>query len=266
MDHQRGDLIEQVAGQRGAQAQVFEEGAEAAQPVRGLEQLAAQVGRAAGHRPAAGVVRGDLLCQAGVAAGIGQVGQHVAGQLFDRAGGAQRTGRAGLRVVVPLVVGAELRQITHVHVCRQAAQVGHEIVLRRRRLEADEPHIQPQRLRGVRDARDVFLPERQRHGNPIGRLTAGESGTRTRSRESMKPPQRCEFRSAYCVFVVLGRIAVSSATARNTHHAPRRYTLNVLNRFPLCANSSSIRLVSLKSTPARRSTLHPAAPSICSVS
>ncbi len=163
-----GKLIEQVVRQVRAEAQILHEHLKAAQPVGRLEELTPEVRRPARDCQAASVKRGNPVRQAGMPLRRKQVRQYEISEIAESRGGREGTARPALRVIIPLMVGAQLMHVADMHVGRQPPHVGKKVILGRKRLEVDEAHVQPQPFRGIRDPLDFLIPERQRLGRTIG--------------------------------------------------------------------------------------------------
>ncbi len=71
-------------------------------------------------------------------------------------------------MVVPLVIGAELRRAAHVYAPRQRLQVVEEGVLTRRWREVDEADVGAKILVGVCRSKERLREESQRAGDPVG--------------------------------------------------------------------------------------------------
>ena len=170
MKRQRGELIEEVVRQFGAQTQIFDERFEAAEPVRRLEQLTAQVRRAARHGQTLRVQRFHLSRQFGLRSRFDHVWQQVGRKVGQRLRGRERPARSALGVVVPQVVGAKLADVADANLVGQPSQVGEKVALFRRRLKLHVAHIESKAFRRIRERGQFLFPKGERLWETVGPL------------------------------------------------------------------------------------------------
>jgi len=140
------ELVQQVLDQGRVLHQVDHELLEAAQAERCLEQLAAQVGRGGHHRVAGRVQMLDLRPQPVRIDLLQEVGQGGGGDPGDRMGVAQWRVAGDLRVVAPVVVGAQSGGRADVNIARQRPQVLQKIRLFMRGGDRDEADVGVEKL------------------------------------------------------------------------------------------------------------------------
>jgi len=136
-----GELLQQVVDERRVLAQVHHELLEAAQPGGGLEPLAAQMGWSGHHGKTLPVQALDVGAELLLAQARHEVGQRCGGDLLDGIGVGEARVALDLRVVAPVVVGAQNWTRADVGVHRQRLQVPQEVDLLLRLRNAHEADI-----------------------------------------------------------------------------------------------------------------------------